>query len=130
MDTSGIIKASQLEARLKELQENLEFVDSQIIELEQFSGSIKAFGESVSKEKEIMASIGKGVHVPAEIKGSDLLVEVGAGIVLKKSPEQTLEVVNSQLARIKEARINLLSETDSTRSEFFSLVQELESVNK
>ena len=128
MEQKEIIKAQQLEGRIKELHENLEFIDSQVLELEQFSNSISEFGKS--KSKEIIASLGKGVHIPAEITSKSLFVEVGSGVVVKKSPEETLEVVSSQLTRIKEARLNLLSEIDSTRTEFFSIIEGLESSQK
>jgi len=118
-----MMKAQQFDNRIKELHENLEFIDSQVSELDLFKSSIADF--SKFEGNEIISSIGKGVHIPAEIKSKELLLEVGAGIVLKKTPEQALSIIDSQISRIKEARINILSEIDFCQTEFQSIIKKL-----
>jgi len=123
MDQEIMMKAQQFDNRIKELHENLEFIDSQVSELDLFKSSIADF--SKFEGNEIISSIGKGVHIPAEIKSKELLLEVGAGIVLKKTPEQALSIIDSQISRIKEARINILSEIDFCQTEFQSIIKKL-----
>ncbi len=125
MNTELLLKAQQLESKIKELQEHLNFVDSQILELDSFSENIKAL--SSFKNNEIISSIGKGVHVPAQITSKSLFVEVGAGIVLKKTHDETIKIIESQLSRIKQARINILSELDSNHIEFRYIIEKIQS---
>lgn len=124
MDQEILFKASKLEKRHQEIQESIDYVDSQILELEQFLQSVREF--SSFSGKEMISSIGKGVHVKTSLAEKDFLVEVGAGVVLKKTPEQTTEIIQNQLSRIKSARINMLSEMDNIRAEFQSLISNIE----
>ncbi len=121
MDHEIIAQASYLEKKSEELGGHLEYVDSEISELEKFDLSLKSLLDSNSKN--ILASLGKGVHIPAEIKSSNLFVEVGSGIVIRKTPEQAKKVVESQIKKLKEARVHILSELDSTRTQFQELIE-------
>lgn len=125
MNTELLFKAQQLESKIKELQEHLNFVDSQILELSSFSENIKSL--SSIKSKEIISSIGRGVHIPAEITSKSLFVEVGSGVVLKKTHDETIKIIDSQLSRIKQARINILSELDSAHTEFKYVIEKIQS---
>jgi prefoldin alpha subunit len=124
MNQQVMMQAQALDNRMKELQQNIEFIDSQVLELDTFKTDISKF--SKFNGSEIISSIGKGIHVPSHIKGTELLVEVGSGIVLKKTPEQAVDIVESQLSRIKTARLNILSEIDKTQTEFQSILLKLQ----
>jgi prefoldin alpha subunit len=111
MDQSLVIEASELEQLVGETQQNLEFVNSQLAELESFQLSLEHMEKT--KEKNLLAPIGKGVYVDSEIKDFNLFVEVGAGIVIKKTIAQTLSVVEDQISKLKEAKFHLSGQMDS-----------------
>ena len=55
-----------------------------------------------------------------------MFVEVGSGIVVKKTPEQTLEVVENQLGKLEEARLQIGAQRERYYSELYSIIQKVE----
>ena len=119
-----MLKASFLERQSHELEQYLEFIDSQISELEIFNENLGVL--SKSEEKEILSSLGKGVFVKGNMNEKKLFVEVGSGVVLRKTPEETQETISLQIKRLKELRIQGLSQLDSTRSQLSDIIEEIE----
>ena len=123
MDENLLLQASEIEKRIQELTNNLEFIDSQILELEQFQENLNSLKQWKGKEK--LSTLGKGVYLKTAMLEKELFVEVGAGIVVKKTPEETQKVVENQIKRIKEARISVLFDLDSLQKEFNNLLVEI-----
>lgn len=118
-----MLYASELEKKMQELSNNLEFIDSQINELEQFHENLNSLKNW--KDKEMLASLGKGVYLKTSLLEKELFVEVGSGIVVKKNLLETQKIVEEQIKRIKEARISILTELDSIQTEFNNLLVEI-----
>ena len=123
MDENLLLQASEIEKRIQELTNNLEFIDSQILELEQFQENLNSLKQWNGKE--MLSTLGKGVYLKTAMLEKELFVEVGAGIVVKKTPEETQKVVENQIKRIKEARISVLFDLDSLQKEFNNLLVEI-----
>ena len=106
MDQAEIMQIALVERQAQELEGHLQIVDSQIIELDSF---MKTLEELIStKEKEMLSSLGKRVYIKTKIEDAEkLFVEVGAGIVVKKTPHETLDVVKAQIKRLKEVRMEI-----------------------
>lgn len=119
-----LMQASMLERRAHEIEENIEYIDSQIFELESFKNSIESF--SNSEEKKILSSLGKGVFIDSRIESKDLFVDVGANIIVKKTPQETIKIIDSQISRITEARLGLLSSLDSCRNQLNNIISQIE----
>lgn len=112
MDQERILEITAIERQTRELEENMQIVESQIIELENFKRGLEEIKSS--KEKEILSSIGGRVYIKSEIVDIEkIYVEVGAGVIVKKSPNATLEIVNSQILRLKEVRSQIASYLDA-----------------
>ncbi len=106
MEQELIVQANLMEQQARELEGNLQIIDNQINELEQFLDGLGFLIKT--RNKEILASVGKGVYVSSKIEKMDkLFVEVGAGVVVQKTPEDTAEVVKNQISRLKEARFQI-----------------------
>lgn len=109
MEQKRIVDIASVEIEARRLEENLQLVDNQILELEEFRKSFEFLIKS--KNNEILASLGRGVFIKSEIKDKEkLFVEVGAGVVVMKTPEETLEIVKEQISRLQEARIQIASQ--------------------
>lgn len=122
-----MMKANFLQKEAQELEQKQELVERQLIEFAQFKESLEVF--SKNKNKEIIASLGKGVHVKAtldEQNNNELFVEVGSGIVLKKSVNDVIKVVEEQSKRIKEAQIQIKTRLDIYNSALHELVKQVE----
>ena len=120
MDENILLHASELERRMQELSNNLEFIDSKINELEQFHENLSSLKNW--KDKEMLSPLGKGVYLKTSLIEKELFVEVGSGIVVKKNLSETQKIVEEQIKRIKEARISVLLELENTKKEFDSIL--------
>jgi len=102
-----IMKASLIEKHLNELNERIEYVIQQILELEEFKSNLKFLKEA--KGKEILATLGKGIYAKSLCQDENLFVNVGAGIVVKKTLKETEEIITSQIKNLHEAKTSLLA---------------------
>ena len=107
MDAELIYKAQALQKEVEEMQINAQAIDRELGELSQFKKDLERIEKATRKE--MLSSLGKGVFLKTEMTGSDLLVEVGAGILVKKTPAQTREVIDGQIKKMSEARMHTLS---------------------
>jgi len=106
MEQETIMHAAAIEEEAQGLEENLQLVMTQIAELENFKESLEFLGKS--REKEILSSLGKRVYMKSKIEDREkLFVEVGAGVVVRKTPEDTIGIVKEQILRLQEARVQI-----------------------
>ena len=124
MDQELLLKASMLEKQINELGGNLEIVNQQLSELIQFQESIKSFQESNSKE--MFSTIGKGVHLKTLLVEKEFLVEVGAKVLVKKTPEETIKVIEEQINRLNELKYSLSSQLDNHMFALNDLIKKIE----
>ena len=128
MNEEFIWKASMLERQSQETQNKIEFVNQQIAELMQFQDSLNYFNDS--DQKQILASLGKGVYVKANLENKDLFVEVGSGVIVKKKSSDMNDIINDQIRKFTEVRTHLIAEFESYNKSLQSLVKEIEEANK
>ena len=128
MDQENLLHASMLEKQSQEIQGNIQLVEREILELEQFSTDLDFI--SKSKEKEIISSMGKGIHLKAKLENNSLFVEVGAKIIVKKTPEETKKIIELQVKALKEARINLFSQLEISNANLSNLILEIQREQK
>jgi len=121
-----ILQASLFERQSQEIQSTLEFIDKQLLELEEFGSDLESF--SKSSENQMLASIGKGIYVKSSLENKDLYVNVGAGVIVKKSPGDTERIVEGQVKKLKEARMQLSSQLESNNQALVNLISEIEEV--
>lgn len=112
----------------RQLEEQLEFIEQQMSELQMFSKSVEEIGKS--SEKEILSSIGKGLFVKCEMKEKEFFVDVGAGVVVKKSPDDAIGIIEQQISRLGEIRYQINDNLNGLSSEFQELIKKLEQVKK
>jgi prefoldin alpha subunit len=125
MEQQDIFQASLIERKYQELANNLEIISTQITELEKFREDIAFLKKS--KGKEALSQIGKGVYIKSEIKDkSHLFVEVGAGAVVKKTPEETIKVIENQISSLKQAHIQILSELEIYQTQLEAIMNKIE----
>ena len=124
MNQELLMQANMMERQIQSIRQNLEFVETQISEFEAFKESIEAFIKSDSKE--MFASLGKGIHIKSELKDKNFLVEVGAGVAVKKTPQESLKIIDSQISKFHEAKSQLASQEEMFLGEFQRIIHELD----
>ncbi|MBS3076795.1 prefoldin subunit alpha [Candidatus Pacearchaeota archaeon] len=120
-------RALQLKEQSEEIERQLEFVSEQIKELTDFNSNLEVLGEN--EEREMLANIGRGVHMKvSQEKDEKLFVEVGAGVVVKKTPEEATKIVEKQIQKFQEAKLHLTSQLHEHAEEFRKMLKEVEGI--
>jgi len=120
-------RAMALKEQSEEIEKQLDFVNEQIKDLEQFSENLSLLGEE--KESEMLANVGRGVHVKVERKKDEkLFVEVGAGVIVKKTPEESVKIIKGQIGKFQEAKLQLTSQLHGHAEEFRKMLKEVERI--
>jgi len=88
-----------------EVESTRSFVENQINELKTFNEAIESIEKS--GDDEFFAPLGKGVYVRSKRLEKDLLVDAGAGVLVKKTPEQAKSLIVQQITKLEEIRVNL-----------------------
>ena len=123
MNQEALIQASMFENQIKETEQHLEFISSQIIELKALEENISSLHEA----KEILSSLGKGIYLKAKPEEKNLFVSVGSGIIVKKSPEKTSQTIKEQIERLSVLHNQLSSQIQAEYMQMNSLIAEIES---
>jgi len=123
-----LMKASLLKQESEETEKGLDFVNEQISELEKFLQALDSIKDK--NNREILAPLGKGVFMKAKKEDSKLFIEVGDGVVVRKTPEATQKVVEEQIKKFQDARIQLKAQLEEYTSQFSELLKEVEKLKK
>lgn len=102
-----MMRASLIERHLQELNDKIDYVAQQISELEEFKNNLKFLKDA--KGKEVLATLGKGIYLKSSCQDNSFFVNVGSGIVLKKTPEETAEIMTTQIKNLREAKTSILA---------------------
>lgn len=103
-----IIQLSILVQELEQIEQKINIIEKNIEDLENLNLIMEEI--KISKGKEIMTNLGKNIYIKTEIKDEDLLVDLGSGVVVKKTPEETKEIINTQLKYLKDAKGNMVED--------------------
>ena len=128
MNQEKIMAIAEIERVARELEENLQLIEMQIEELTAFNNSLEFLMKS--KDKEMLSSIGKMVYIKTAIEDKKrLFIDVGAGVVVKKTPEETIEIVKEQILRLQEARVQISSQLEIYRGILQEFIEEIRREN-
>lgn len=98
-------KLSAYEQQIKQLQQQLEAVEQAIIEMNSLNlGLDELIG---SKEKEVLAPIGRGIFVKTKLISEDLIVDIGGKNFVKKNIPDTKKLIKEQLKKLEDIKIEL-----------------------
>lgn len=101
---------AQNQAIMQQLQDQLYSVEMQ---LQEFKGMILSLEEySLVKEgTEILAPIGNGIFIKAKsIETNRFTINVGSNVVVEKSKDEAIEMLNTQITSLQKYRDELMKE--------------------
>ena len=124
MDQELIYRASMLERQSQEAEGKIDFVNQQIQELGRFQENLDIF--IASKDTEMFSSLGKGVHVKANLSSKNLLVEVGAGVIVKKDAKDMKEIISSQIKKFREVKNHIYAEMEDYNAQLSEIMAQVE----
>jgi len=108
-------KLSMYEQQITQLQQQLEAVEQAIIEMNSLVLGLNEL--TGSKEKEILAPIGRGIFVKTKLVSEDLTVDVGGKNFVKKSIPETKELIKGQIKKLEEIKEELNKNLEEINNE-------------
>ena len=124
VEQETLMQLAQFEEEMKELEQRTAMVDQQIIELQGLENNLGEIEKS--KENKILAGLGKGIFIPAELKSRELLVDVGSNVIVKKSFADTKEIVNEQVKKMFDFKKRIIARMEDIREEIEKLIRQPE----
>ena len=122
MDEQLIYQAIEMQKLSEETESQLSFVNEQIEELKVFKKNLEDLSKNESEE--ILAPLGRGVFVKSKIVDTRLFVEAGAGVVVRKTPQESSKIIEEQIQKFSQARVHLLEQLEIYRQKFGELLHE------
>ena len=116
-----------LDQHIKQMQKQLEMVTHQLIELNATSSSLDEF-RKIGPGKEIFVPLSSGIFAKAGIKDtSELLVNIGANVAVKKDIDSTKKLIQSQMEEIRKIQKQMVDELEKLTSHAAQLEMQLQS---
>ena len=117
-----MFKLAMYEQQIKQLQEQQQAVEQALVDSSSLSLNLENL--KGGKDKEIVASIGKGIFAKAKLTSEDLLVDVGGKNLVKKSIKEAQELINKQVGRLEEIKVELEKNLNDINSELMKMFLE------
>jgi len=124
MDQNTIMQATQIQQQHEQLTQHLTIVNQQIDELGMFSKQLTSLKDS--KDKELLATIGKGIYMKTKVLEEKMFVEVGSNVLVRKTPEQTQETIKGQLRRLLEIKLQISAQIEQHQAQLQHIIEQLQ----
>ena len=115
-----------IDQHIKQLQKQLESVTHQLIDLNSTGNSLDEFNK-IGPGKDIFVPLSSGIFAKASIKDTmQLLVNVGANVVVKKDVDSTKKLIQRQMEEIKKIQKQMIEELEKMTSHAAQLEMKLQ----
>ena len=121
MEKQQIIQLQMIEQEANQLEQQLKLVEQHIFDMQKLTEGLNEL--ETSDKKEILANIGKGIYIPAEIKSKELIVEIGNKILVKKSIPETKNIIDEQLKRLIEFKQQIIEKIGEMQEEMNMMIK-------
>jgi prefoldin alpha subunit len=100
-----IFKFQMFEQQAQQIQQQLQAIEHALVEMNSLNfGLDELVG---SKDKEVMAPIGRGIFVKAKLLSEELTVDIGGKNFVKKSIEDTKKLIEEQIKKLEDVKGDL-----------------------
>ena len=99
-------RLEQLVTEINQLQQQGETIAQQIEQLNSSAADLQTAKEAVeglkdATGKEVLVPIGAGCFITTELKSEDVIVGVGADVAVKRSRDETLKTLETDLSEVQ-----------------------------
>lgn len=108
-------KFQVFEQQIRMLQEQLQAVEQTTMDLRTLDLGLDDLKDS--KDKEILAQVGRGIFVKAKVISDDLIVDIGGKNFVSKTIENTKEVLQGQVVKLGQIQEDLEGELEKINEE-------------
>ncbi len=117
-----LFKLSMMEQQIRQLQEQIQAVESSLIDIDYLKNSLDELKGST--EKEILSPIGKGIFIKSKVLSEELILDVGDRKFVKKDIEGTKDMLGKQIKKLEEIKLELESNLDKLGEEVNKIISE------
>jgi prefoldin alpha subunit len=107
------------------IEQQIQMIDQHLSELGAVNESILAIKNS-DKNKEILANLGKGIFVKADLREKNLFVNVGRDVLIKKTPDETIKVIQGETTKLMEGKELLIEKIQGIQESMKSMMEEMQ----
>jgi prefoldin alpha subunit len=120
-----IMKMQMLGQEAEKIEQQIQVFDQQITELTSVKESIAAIKDG--EQKEILSNLGKGIFLKTQIRDTELLVNVGKEVVVNKTAEETIEVIDNQTMKLMQGKESLIQRISELQASMQQLLMQAQS---
>src|SRR3989338_7418276 len=119
-------KFHMFEQQIIVIQHQLQAVEQTLMDMTELNLGL----DNIKKDREILAPIGKGILTKAKVISEELTVDVGGKNYVKKSIEETKELIKEQIEKLEKIRRDLNGELDKINHELTATIINYENVKE
>ena len=119
-----ILQWSMLEQEASKLQEQMQIIEQHFIKLQHLKQSLEEVEKT--KEKEILANLGKNIFIKTEIKDKNLLVDIGNRVFVKKTPKEAVEIIEEQVEEMEKTKMRIINKLQEMQGKMQEIIEQAE----
>ena len=121
-------KFMMFEQQIRFVQEQLQAVEQAIVDINTLNMDLDELNGSV--DKEVFASIGKGIYAKAKLISEELIVDVGGKNFVKKSIPETKRLLEEQSKKLESIKEDLNAEAEKINEDLTRVFMESQGKSK
>ncbi len=118
-----LLQLNSLQQEANQIAEQIELIDKNTIEIQKLRFGIEELKEA--EKKEALANIGKGIYIPVEIKNDKLKIEIGKGILVEKTIDDTIKLINEQVKKLEQEKQILIRRIKDVQKEINNSIEKI-----
>jgi len=118
-----MFKLSMFEQQIQQLQQQIQAIEQGVIEMNSLSLGLDEL--KGSKDKEILASIGRGIFAKTKLVSEELTVDVGGRNFVKKSIPDTKKIIDEQVNKLENVKKDLNDNLEKISKELVRVMGEV-----
>lgn len=122
MNQEKILQMQIIEQEFNQFSQQLELIDQNILEMQELKRSLAEVEKDNSKE--ILASLGRGIYIPVEIKDKKLIVEIGKKNLIKKTIPETINLIEEQINKLSIGKESIRRKLEDLQDEIENIASE------
>ena len=120
-----ILEFNLLDARIRELEQNLALLEKQIAELQTCQISLDEIKNS-KKDSEILAPVSSGIFIKGKLENnSEVLIDIGSKTLCRKNVDEAKKIIQSKLDKALEVHEKLINEVNKVAQNLANLEKQI-----